>query len=53
MMTLGQEPHGVFALFFLLTFMRKMMAVFQLSLHLITMTEELISNLPVSQKGND
>lgn len=34
--------------FFLLTSMRKMMTVFQLSLHLIMMTEE-ISHLPVSR----
>ena len=38
--------------FFLLTLMRKSMSVSQLSLHLITMTEE-ISHLPVSGMGND
>lgn len=50
-----QEPHGVFPLFFFgvfLTFIRKMMTMFQLSLHLIMITEE-ISDLPVSGMEND
>lgn len=38
--------------FFLLAWMRKIMTVFQLSLHLVMKTKE-ISHLPVSGMGND